>query len=120
MDKGQEKELAIKATKLMFPDLNERQLRDHWEYAQFGREKVAEIFAYIKTIPDPLARNSIVSHIISALVLPIPPERRRIFLGSVIATLEVEKNVLTESRELMRRLKEHKEADNVTSKKNRK
>ncbi len=110
--------MAIKATKLMFPGLNEQQLRDHWKYAQFGRIKVAEIFAYLKTIPEPMARNAIVSHIISELVLPIPPEKRRVFLGSILATLDVEKNVLTEGHELIKRLSEHKEADNVTRKKN--
>jgi len=118
LDEGQEKELAIKATVLLYPELKEEVLRDHWKHAQFVNKKIGETFAYLKTV-EPRERNAIVMHLISELVLPISKERRRGFLCTILSNLDEHNDFIIDGKELMKRLKEHQEADNVTRKENR-
>ena len=117
MDKGQEKELAIKATILMYPELKAEVLRAHWKHSQFVTKKVGETFAFLKTV-EPRERNSIVMHLISELILPISKERRRGFLCTILSNLDEHNDFIIDGKELMKRLKEHQEGEDVTRKKN--
>ncbi len=112
-----EKELAMKASKLLMPELTEKVMQENWKHAQFVVKLKETLFEYMKPL-SVIQRDTVVLHLVAEIVQSIPPCKRVSFIQRVLYGISEHNKLLPQANELVKRLKEHQEEFDVTGKKN--